>query len=465
MTIRVGDRVEVFNVYKALRLPSHYEELSMISMVESDATSLVPYMSPIDPLERALIRDEEDSEDEMMGELEQVLDMSCSYVHGFGKFEELDGPVTLTPPKPSIEEAPKLELKPLPAHLRYDYLGNSEILPVIILSSLTNIQEEKLLRVLCDHKKAIGWTIVDIKGISPSFCMHKIFLKDGHRPSQLGKPSSMCAQKGGMTMIGNEKNELIPTLTMTGWRVYIDYRRLNKATRKDHFPLPFIDQILDKLVGHEYYCFLDGYSRYNQIVICLEDQEKTTFTCPYGIFAFKRMPFGLYNALATFQRCIMAIFTDMVEKIMLLEKNVTFNFDDACLKTFEELKKKLVAAPIIVAPDWSLPFQLMCDASDYAIGAVLAQRKDKVFHSIYYASKTLNDAQLNYITAEKELLVVVWAFKKFWAYLEFYVAIRDRKGTKNQVADHLSRLENHDYVEEGGQIKEVFPDEQLFAII
>ncbi|XP_070046116.1 uncharacterized protein [Nicotiana tomentosiformis] len=183
MTMRVGDQVEVFNIYKALRLPAHYEEMSMIYVVESDATSLVPYTSPIDPLERALIGDEKDSEDEMMGEIEQVLDMSYSYVHGFGKFEELDMLVSLTPPKPSIEETPKLELKPLPAHLRYAYLGNSETLPVIISSSLTNTQEEKLLKVLRKHKKAIGWTIADIKGISPSFCMHKIFLEDGHRPS------------------------------------------------------------------------------------------------------------------------------------------------------------------------------------------------------------------------------------------------------------------------------------------
>nr|XP_016486708.1 PREDICTED: RNA-directed DNA polymerase homolog [Nicotiana tabacum] len=103
-----------------------------------------------------------------------------------------------------------------------------------------------------------------------------------------------------MTVVENEKNELIPTHTMTGWRVCIDYRRLNKATRKDHFPFPFIDRMLDRLAGHEYYCFLDGYSGYNQIVICPEDQEKTTFTCPYGIFAFKRLSFGLCNAPATF---------------------------------------------------------------------------------------------------------------------------------------------------------------------
>ncbi|OIT31839.1 hypothetical protein A4A49_58883, partial [Nicotiana attenuata] len=140
--MRVGDRVEVFNVYRELKLPAHYEELSMISVVESDATSLVPYMSLADPVERVLIGNIENSEDERIGGIEQVLDMSCSYVHRFRKFEELDRSVTLTIPRPSIEEASKLELKPLPAHLRYAYLGNSETLPVIISSSLTSTQEE-----------------------------------------------------------------------------------------------------------------------------------------------------------------------------------------------------------------------------------------------------------------------------------------------------------------------------------
>ena len=96
-------------------------------------------------------------------------------------------------------------------------------------------------------------------------------------------------KKGGFTVIRNERNELIPTRTVTGWRVCIDYRKLNTATRKDHFPLPFIDQMLDRLAGHPHFCFLDGYSGYNQIAIAPEDQEKTTFTCPYGTFAFRRI--------------------------------------------------------------------------------------------------------------------------------------------------------------------------------
>nr|XP_016454736.1 PREDICTED: uncharacterized protein LOC107778923 [Nicotiana tabacum] len=411
-----ANAVSLMNVRQ---LPVHYEDLSMISVVESDVTSLVPYMSRIDPLERALIGDEEENEDDMKGEIEQVLDMSCNYVHGFGRFEELDRPVTLTPPKPSIEEASKLELKPLPALLHYAYLGNYETLLVIISSSLTNVHEEKLLRVLCEHK-AIGWTITDIKGISPLFCMHKIFLEDGDHLS--------VEQK----------------------------RRLN----------PIMKEVVKK----------EGYKK---IVICPEDQERTTFTCPYGTFAFKRMSFGLCNSLATFYTCLMGIFTDIVESfvevfmddfsegIVLGHSVPRSNIKVDKAKAFKELRKKLVASPIIAAPDWSLPIELLCDASNHAIGAVLGQ-KHKMFYSICYASKTLDDTQLNYTTTEKELLSVVWAFEKFWTYFvgtkEFDVAIRDRKGTENQVAHHLSRLEKHDHVEEGGQIKEAFPDEQLFSI-
>ena len=96
----------------------------------------------------------------------------------------------------------------------------------------------------------------------------------------------------------------------------IDYRKLNIATRNDHYPLLFIDQMLARLAGHSHYCFLDGYSGYNQITIALEDQEKTTFTCPYGTFAFRIMSFGLCNAPATFQRCMMSMFSDLVEEVM-----------------------------------------------------------------------------------------------------------------------------------------------------
>ena len=134
----------------------------------------------------------------------------------------------------------------------------------------------------------------------------------------MGKSSTGCTKKGWNdgAVVKNDNNKFIPTRTVSGWCVCMDYRKLNKAARKDHFPLPFIDQMLDRLGGYSYYCFLDGYSGYNQIAIALEDQEKTTLTCPYGTFAFRWMPFGLCNAPATFQHCMMAIFSDMVEDIM-----------------------------------------------------------------------------------------------------------------------------------------------------
>ena len=108
----------------------------------------------------------------------------------------------------------------------------------------------------------------------------------------------------------------MPTRITIGWRVCIDYRRLNEVTMKDHFPLPFMDQLLERISSQPFYCFLDGYSGYFQIEIATKDQEKTTFTCPFVTYAYRRMPFGLCNAPATFQRCMLSIFSDLVERIM-----------------------------------------------------------------------------------------------------------------------------------------------------
>ena len=308
----------------------------------------------------------------------------------------------------------------------------------------------------------------------------------------------------------------MPTRLTTGWRICIDYMRLNAVTREDHFPLPFLDQLLERVSRHPFYCFLDGYSGYFQIEIALEDQEKTTFICPFGTYAYMRMPFGLCNALATFQRCMLSIFSDMVEHIMkvytnditiyggtfeeclanletvlnrcieknlvlkwekchfmvtqgivlghvisnkgikvekakvelisklpsptnvkvvmqfldhvgfygrfikdfskitkplceLLVKDTKFVWDERCQKSFEELKLHMTTTPIVRAPNWKLPFEVMYDASDFAIGVVLGQREDGKPYVVYYAIKTLNEAQRNYTTTEKELLAVVYA--------------------------------------------------------
>ena len=225
-------------------------------------------------------------------------------------------------------------MKELSTHLKYAFLEPEKRKPVIISATLTESEEQKLLEILRKYKEAIAWSIEDLKGISPSIWMHKILLNDNAKTSiehqrrlnhvmkevvkkevmkwlnagfiyaisdsSWVSPVHMVPKKGGFTVIRNEKNELIPIRTVTRWRVCIDYRKLNTATRKDHFRLPFIDQILDRLVGQPHFCFLDGYSGYNQIAIACEDQGKTTFTCSFGTFAFRRMPFGLCNAPGTF---------------------------------------------------------------------------------------------------------------------------------------------------------------------
>ena len=235
---------------------------------------------------------------------------------------------------PSVVQPPSLELKPLPDHLKYVFLGDDETLPVIVSSTLTAQEEDKLLRVLREYKTDIGWTLADIKGISPTTCMHRILLEEGAKPTREAQrrlnppmmevvkkeiiklldcgviypisdsrwvsPVQVVPKKSGVTVVKNDENELVPTRIQTGWRVCIDYRKLNATTRKDHFPLPFIDQMLERLASHSFYCFLDGYSGYNQIMIAPDDQEKTTFKCPFGTFAYCRMPFGLCNAPATF---------------------------------------------------------------------------------------------------------------------------------------------------------------------
>ena len=144
-------------------------------------------------------------------------------------------------------------------------------------------------------------------------------------------------KKSGVTVVTNANNELIHTRVIIGWRVCIDYKKLNSVTRNDHFPIPFINQMLDRLACHNFYCFLDGYSGYNQIPIALEDQEKTIFTCPFGTFAYKIISFGLCNAPTTFQKCILSIFFYMVERFLEVFMNDFSIYGDSFDKCLHHL--------------------------------------------------------------------------------------------------------------------------------
>nr|GEZ16777.1 reverse transcriptase domain-containing protein [Tanacetum cinerariifolium] len=237
--------------------------------------------------------------------------------------------------KSPVDEPHVAELKELPPHLEYAFLEGDDKLPVIIVKDLSVEEKTALIKILKSHKRAIAWKLSDINGINPEFCTHKILLGEDFEPvvqhqrrvnpkihdvikqeviklleagliypifdSLWVSPVHCVPKKGGFTVVENEDNELMLTRLVTGWRVCIDYRKLNEATRKDYFPLPFMDQMLERLAGNQYYCFLDGFSGYFQIPIDPKDQEKTTFTCPYGTFAYRRMPFGLCNAPGTFQ--------------------------------------------------------------------------------------------------------------------------------------------------------------------
>nr|GEX61014.1 reverse transcriptase domain-containing protein [Tanacetum cinerariifolium] len=244
--------------------------------------------------------------------------------------------------KSLIDEPPEVELKDLPPHLEYAFLEGDDKLPVIIAKYLSVEEKTTLITVLKSHKRAIAWKLSDIKGINPEFCTHKILKEEDFEPA-VQHQRRVNPKIYDVIKQENEENKLIPTHLVTGWRVCIDYRKLNETTRKDHFPLPFMDQMLERVARKEYYCFLDGFSGYFQIPIDLKDQEKTTFTCPYKTFAYRRMPFGLCNAPGTFQRCMMAIFYDMIQKtieVFMDDFSVFGNAFQTCLSHLEKMLKR-----------------------------------------------------------------------------------------------------------------------------
>ncbi|RVW34656.1 Retrovirus-related Pol polyprotein from transposon 17.6 [Vitis vinifera] len=351
-------------------------------------------------------------------------------------------------------------------------------------------------------------------------------------------PTQVVPKKSGITVVQNEKGEEITTRLTSSWKVCIDYRRLNAVTRKDHFHCLLLIKSWRESLAIIFIVSWTGYSGYFQIEIDVEDQEKTTFTCPFGTYAYRRMPFGLCNAPATFQRCMLSIFSDMVERIMevftdditiyggtfeeclvnleavlkrCIENDLVLNWEKChfmvhqgivlghiifekgmklikqrwklivkllppttvkgvrqflgharCRRVFDQLKQFLTTTPIVRAPNWQLPFEVMCDASDFAIGAVLGQREDGKTLCDLLCKQDIERSSKDYTTTEKELLAVVFALDKFRPYL-FDLQIRDKKGVENVVADHLSRLviAHNSHVP---PINDDFPEESLMLL-
>ncbi|CAN6562636.1 unnamed protein product [Malus baccata var. baccata] len=348
--------------------------------------------------------------------------------------------------------------------MRIDMLDRAaETLPVIVAVNLTPTEEDKLLHVLRKYQDALGWTIVDIKGISPVIYMHKILMEDDVKPTVDAQHRLNPIMK---EVVRTEVMKLLDVVMIypisdSKWGIVLGHSISSKGIEVDKAKIDVIAKLppLTSVKGVRSFLGHAG------------------FYCRF-IKDFSKISRPLCNLLA---------------------KDAPFNFDEACLVAFNKLKSLLTSAPIITAPNWGLPFELICDASDYIVGAVLGQWKDKLPHVIYYASRTLNDAQLNYATTEKELLAVVFALEKFRSYLvrakiivytnhatlkyllskkdtkpglicwglllqEFDLEIKDKKGSENVVADHLSKLIIPAAKEADSlPLSEIFPDEQLFA--
>ncbi|CAH9140245.1 unnamed protein product [Cuscuta epithymum] len=376
LVLRVGDESATFDMSKIMKRPCQDSgECFYMDVVDSLVEDCIPNMLSDEAFFDLLLDDSLSAED-----LELLPSFDCLMLDGEedssdasnvkGKEDDLDKVEKEDCQTDSSIVTPSpLNLKPLPSHLEYAFLDNSSDLPVILASGLEPSQKSACLDLLCEQREALARKLSDMKGISPVFCTHKILMEDNAKPvvqpqrrlnpnmqevvreevirlldvgiiypisdSPWVSPTQMVPKKGGMTVVRNEKDELIATRTVTGWRVCIDYRRLNAATRKDHFPLPFIDQILERLAGHKFYCFLDGMSGYFQIPIAPEDQDKTTFTCPFGTF-------GLCNAPATFMRCMLAIFGDFIGKFMEVFMDDFSVYGDTFDECLENLKKVLV---------------------------------------------------------------------------------------------------------------------------
>nr|GEX09370.1 hypothetical protein [Tanacetum cinerariifolium] len=341
--------------------------------------------------------------------------------------------------KSSIDEPPEVELKDLPLHLEYRFLKGDDKLPVIIAKDLSVEEKTALITVLKSHKRAIAWKLFDIKGIDPEFCTHKILMEDDFKPA-------VQHQRRVNPKIHNViKNEVL--------------KLLDAGLIYPISDSPWVTPVhcVPKKGG-----FTVVENKENELIL-------TRLVTGWHVcidYPFSVMPVSIDVSYNTFSKIARPM-------SFLLKKDTQFFFSKECVEAFQTLKRKLTEAPILIAPDWDFPFELMCDANDFAIGAVLGQRQEKHFRPIHYSSKTMTEAESKYTITEKEMLTVVYAFKKFRSYLimnksivytnhsalkylfgkkdskarllcwvlllqEFTFKVIDTKGAENLAADHLS---------------------------
>nr|GEV99392.1 reverse transcriptase domain-containing protein [Tanacetum cinerariifolium] len=415
LTLRVGEEAITFNLDQTSRYSTNYNDINVIDMACEEYSQEVlgfsdviasgnptPYYDPIVFMTYPTLTLFENS-DFLLEEIDAFL--------------ALDDDPTL----------PKVELKDLPLHLKYAFLEGNDKLPVIIAKDLSVEEKTDLITVLKSHKRAIAWRLSDIKGIDPKFCTHKILMEEDFEPavqhqrrvnpkihdvikqeviklldagliypifdSPWASPVHCVPKKGGFTVVENEDNELILTRLVTGWRI----RR--KPQSPAHTERLLTVACLLGYAMHQARFRERMLKRCEDTNLCL-NWEKSHFMVKEGI----------------------------VLGIKFLSKGL----------------RKLTEAPILIAPNWDMPFELMCDAMDFAIGAVLGQRQDKYIRPIRYANS-------------KERLLR-------WVLLlqEFTFKVIDTKGEENLAADHLSRLENpHQNVLDPKEINELFPLETL----
>nr|GEZ44647.1 hypothetical protein [Tanacetum cinerariifolium] len=265
--------------------------------------------------------------------------------------------------KSSIDEPPEVKLNDLPPHIEYAFLEGNYKFPVIITKDFSVEEKIALITVLKSHKQAITWKLSDIKGIDPEFYTHKILMEEDFEPTVQHQ------------------------------------RRVNPK--------------IHDVIKQEVIKLLDA-----GLINLISDSPCVSLVhCVPKKGGFTVVKMRIMSHAGFYRRFIKDFSTISRPMTRLLEKDTPFIFSQECVEAFQTLKRKLFEAPILIALDWYMPFELMCDASDFAIGAVLGQHRDKHFRPIHYASKTMTEAESNYTTTEKEMLAVVYAFEKFWSYL------------------------------------------------